>query len=97
MVTHGLDIAEIAALSATFAERDAADSETYPAANITDLKAASLLGAAFSPAIGGRGWTLPDAVRALEVVAAGSPSTALVWAMPLGLSGVYALGAEAAP
>jgi alkylation response protein AidB-like acyl-CoA dehydrogenase len=97
MVAQQLDTAEVAALAATFAERDSADSETYPGANIADLKAANVLGAAFAPALGGRGWTLVDSVRAVEEVAAGSPSTALIWAMPLGLSGVYALGPEAAP
>ncbi len=97
MVASQLDPSEIAALAATFAERDAVDSESYPAANVADLKSAALLGAALPEALGGRGWALTDAVRAVETVAAGSPSTALIWAMPLGLSGMYALGPEAAP
>ena len=96
-MTTQFDQTEIEALAATFADRDSVDSETYPAANLADIKAAGLLGAAFAPNLSGRGWTLPEAVRALESVAAGSPSTALIWAMPLGLSGVYALGPDAAP
>ncbi|MFN8638246.1 MAG: acyl-CoA dehydrogenase family protein [Dehalococcoidia bacterium] len=90
------DPAEIATLASAFADRETVDSETYPDVNVAELKARRLLGAAFSPALGGRGWTLPEAVRAIEAVAAGSPSTALIWAMPLGLSGVYALGPDAA-
>ena len=88
---------KIATLAQTFAQRDSADSESYPAANVADLKSASLVGAAFAPPLGGRGWTLPEAVRGVEAVAAGSPSTALIWAMPLGLSGIYALGPDVAP
>lgn len=97
MPTSELDMTEIGALAATFAERDAADSDSYPHANVADLKAAGLLGGALPSSLGGREWTLVDAVSAVEAVATGSPSTALVWAMPLGLSGIYGLGPDAAP
>jgi alkylation response protein AidB-like acyl-CoA dehydrogenase len=80
-----------------FAEREAADSEAYPVANIEDLKAGQLLGAAFSEARGGRGWSLREAVEATEVIASYSPSTALVWSMPLGLTGVLSVGPDIAP
>ena len=97
MAVTAFDPGEIAALADTFAQRDVNDAESYPAANVGDLKAANLVGAAFAPDLGGRGWTLPEAVRAVEAIGSGSPSTALIWAMPLGLSGVYGLGPEVAP
>lgn len=91
------DEQELRGLGLRFAERDAQDPETYPAASIEDLRSLQLLGAPFSEAEGGRGWTLLDAVRAIEVIASYSPSTALVWAMPLGLAGVCASGPDLAP
>jgi alkylation response protein AidB-like acyl-CoA dehydrogenase len=80
-----------------FAERDAADPEHYPEENIADLMEAGIIRGPFPEALGGRGWTLSDSVAAIAAVAAASPSTALVVSMPIGLAGVYALGAEAAP
>lgn len=97
MVQPRLDDTTLRALAASFAEREARDSETYPAQNIADLKAHALIGAPFAPALGGLGWTLTDAVLAVERIAAASPSTALMWCMPLGLAGVYASGPEMAP
>lgn len=97
MAQPAFDDTTLRALAASFAEREARDSETYPAQNIADLKAHALIGAPFSPALGGHGWTLTDTVLAVGRIAAASPSTALLWSMPLGLSGVYALGAETAP
>jgi alkylation response protein AidB-like acyl-CoA dehydrogenase len=90
-------LAVIDELAPRFAERDATDSETFPSANVGDLKAAGVLYAPLPAALGGRGSSLVDAVRAVEAVAAASPSTALLLAMPLGLAGVYALGPETAP
>ena len=92
-----MDPRELRQLGIRFGEREAADAEAYPAANIDELKAAGLLGAPFSTAQGGQGWSLDDAVRAVEVIASYSPSTALVWSMPLGLAGIFALGPGVAP
>jgi alkylation response protein AidB-like acyl-CoA dehydrogenase len=97
MTGSGLDLDELLALARTFAEREARDAETYPAANIAALQDASLVGAPFAPALGGHGWSLLEATLAVEAIAAASPSTALLWAMPLGLAGVLAEGAEVAP
>ena len=76
-------------LAPTIAERDAADSDTYPQQNVTDLYDSGVIRAPFSPDHGGSGATLSDAVRITEIVAAASPSTALIIAMPLGLAGAY--------
>ncbi len=81
----------------TFADREATDPESFPAKNIADLQRARVIGGPFPAALGGLGWSLPDAVRAIEEIATASPSTALIASMPVGLAGVYALGAEAAP
>ncbi len=92
-----MDEQELHQLGTVFAQREAADPETFPVANIEDLKAGQLLGAPFTEALGGRGWTLPDGVQAVEVIASYSPSTALIWSMPLGLAGIFGLGSDAAP
>ena len=91
------DLAELADFAARCAERDARDAETFPLQSITELKASGLLGAALPVTLGGRGWTLSECVEAIETMAAASPSVALIWAMPLGLSGIYAVGPEVAP
>jgi alkylation response protein AidB-like acyl-CoA dehydrogenase len=90
-------IADIDEMAPRFAERDAVDSEKFPAANLEELKSAGALHAPLPPRLGGRDTSLADAVRAVEAVAAASPSTALLLAMPLGLAGVYALGPDIAP
>ncbi|MBI2761709.1 MAG: acyl-CoA/acyl-ACP dehydrogenase [Chloroflexi bacterium] len=90
-------LTEIRQLAARFAARDAANPDAYPAQNIADLYQAGVAIAPFPPELGGRGATLPDSVAMTEVVAAASPSTALLLSMPLGLAGVYSVGAEAAP
>lgn len=84
-------------LAPAFAEREADDPETFPAANLDDLKAAGVLTSPFAAAQGGDGASLVEAVQAVELVARASASTALLLSMPLGLAGVYALGPAAAP
>ena len=84
-------------LTSRLASRDAADPERYPAENIADLVSAGVLRAPFPTAVGGGGCTLLDAVDAVELIASASPSTALLAAMPIGLAGVYSIGADAAP
>jgi len=84
-------------LAPRLAEREAADPERYPAENIADLVAAGVIRAPFPASVGGSGSTLIDAVDAIESIAAASPSTALLAAMPLGLAGVYSVGRDVAP
>jgi alkylation response protein AidB-like acyl-CoA dehydrogenase len=84
-------------LAPRFANRDAADAERYPADNIADLVSAGVIRAPFPVTAGGVGCTLLDAVDAVEVIAAASPSTALLAVMPMGLAGVYSLGPDVAP
>jgi alkylation response protein AidB-like acyl-CoA dehydrogenase len=79
------------------AERERTDPETYPAPSIAALYEAGVISAPLPLELGGGGWRLPDAVRAVEALSAASPSTALVASMPLGLAGIYGLGPEAAP
>jgi alkylation response protein AidB-like acyl-CoA dehydrogenase len=95
--TINTDTINIEALSLQFAQRDAEDPHRYPAANISDLSHHRLLGASFPCHLGGRGWTLPEAARAVEIIARGSPSTALLWAMPLGFAGVSSVDVHLAP
>ena len=87
----------VRALAPTFAEREAADPERYPADNIADLVASGVMRAPFPESAGGVGCTLLDAVNVIETIAAASPSTALLAAMPLGLAGVCSAGPEVAP
>jgi alkylation response protein AidB-like acyl-CoA dehydrogenase len=56
-----MDAQELRGLGQRFAEREAADPESYPTANIEELKAALLLGAPFIEAQGGRAllWSMP--------------------------------------
>jgi len=80
-----------------FAARDAAAPEAYPRANVDDLLREGVHAAPFSAARGGKDLRLEDAVAIVEAVAQASPSTALLLAMPLGLAGVAAGSAPAAP
>lgn len=84
-------------LAPALAARDAADPETYPAENMADLVRAGVLTAPFPAALGGHEARLPELTRVVETVAAASPSTALLLAMPLGLAAVYGLGPAVAP
>ncbi len=84
-------------LAPRFTEREGADPDRYPAQSVAELVDAGVLRAPFPTALGGEGCTLPDAVWAVELLAAASPSLALLAAMPLGLAGMYALGPDVAP
>jgi alkylation response protein AidB-like acyl-CoA dehydrogenase len=84
-------------LAPRLADREAADSERYPADNIADLVASGVIRAPFPVSVGGSGCTLLDAVDAVETIASASPSTALLAAMPIGLAGVYSAGPDVAP
>jgi isovaleryl-CoA dehydrogenase len=79
------------------AERERAEPETYPAASVTALYEAGAIAGPLSRGLGGSDWRLPDAVLAIETIASVSPSTALIASMPLGLAGIYGLGAGVAP
>ncbi|MFN8583835.1 MAG: acyl-CoA dehydrogenase family protein [Dehalococcoidia bacterium] len=92
-----LDEPALRTLGLRFAERDAKNLDAYPVANVDDLKAAALLGAPFAPSLGGHGWTAAEAARAIELLASYSPSTALIWAMPLGFAGIYSMDVEVVP
>ncbi len=72
-------------------------SDEYPAANVAKLVGAGAFGVPFAPALGGRGARLSEAVAIVEAIAEVCPATALLTAMPLGLAGVVAAGAELAP
>lgn len=80
-----------------FAQRDARDSEAYPAENLADLRAAAIPMMPFSAKLGGEEADLVSCVRAVEAVATASPSTALLLAMPLGLAGIYGSEIQAPP
>src|SRR4051812_30145346 len=84
-------------LLAPIAAREAGDPERYPRQSIADLSAAGVLAAPLPPSRGGSGATLLDMVDATELVAAASPSVALLMSMPIGLAGALAAGAPLAP
>ncbi len=84
-------------LLAPMAERERLDAESYPQASVQALYDAGIISAPFPAELGGAGWALPDCVRAVEAIASVSPSTALIASMPLGLAGIYGLGAGIAP
>jgi len=79
------------------AERERASPDRYPIESVSELFRSGLLIAPFPGSLGGDGWTPLDAVRAIEMLSAAAPSTALVAAMPLGLAGIYGAGADVAP
>lgn len=84
-------------LLASIAERERLDPESYPKASIEALYDAGVIIAPFGADLGGAGWRLPDCVRAIEAISGVSPSTGLIASMPLGLAGIYGLGAGIAP
>lgn len=85
MLTPG----DLAALAPGMIEREAADSEAYPAETIARLFEAGLIAAPLRPEYGGSGWELEQTVEAVELVARASGSAGLIVAMPLGVSGIY--------
>lgn len=84
-------------LASRFAERDGKDPEAYPAGNIADLHEAGLIIAPFPREMGGREASLGEMVRALITIAQGSPSTALIASMPVGLAAALAVPVALAP
>ncbi|MEP7215534.1 MAG: acyl-CoA dehydrogenase family protein [Anaerolineaceae bacterium] len=92
-----MPFADLKELLPRFAERDARNSEAYPAENIADLRAAAIPMMPFPAKLGGEGADLVSCVRAVEAVATVSPSTALLLAMPLGLAGIYGAEIQAPP
>jgi alkylation response protein AidB-like acyl-CoA dehydrogenase len=89
--------AKLEALLPSIAEREHAEPEAFPAASIDALYDAGVIAAPFPPEHGGSSGSLSEMVAAVEALAAASPSTALVAVMPLGLAGIYGLGAGIAP
>jgi alkylation response protein AidB-like acyl-CoA dehydrogenase len=89
--------AKLASLLPSIAERERTEPETFPAGSIAALYDAGVIAAPFRPEHGGSSASLPEMVAAVEAIAAASPSTALIAAMPLGLAGIYGLGPEIAP
>lgn len=81
----------------SIADRERAAPEAFPAESVRALYEAGVVLGPLPESFGGSGWLLPDAVRAIEAIAAASPSTALISSMPLGLAGIYGLGAGIAP
>jgi alkylation response protein AidB-like acyl-CoA dehydrogenase len=79
------------------AEREANDSESFPAETIAQLYDAGVIAAPFPIDLGGNGSSLGASVADLEAIATASPSSALITAMPLGFAGIFGLGAEVAP
>jgi alkylation response protein AidB-like acyl-CoA dehydrogenase len=68
--------------------------DAYPASNIAKLLDARVFAAPFTPALGGAGVTLRDAVELVETIAEACPSTALLAAMPLALAGAITAGTQ---
>ncbi|MCK9496047.1 MAG: acyl-CoA/acyl-ACP dehydrogenase [Dehalococcoidia bacterium] len=83
-----LRVEEVPEIARRAGERERADAERYPTETIRELHECGLIAAGFSPANGGSGWTCLDAVRAVETLAAESPSAALIVAMPVGFAGI---------
>jgi alkylation response protein AidB-like acyl-CoA dehydrogenase len=87
----------VRALAPRLAAREAENPERYPSENVADLVESGVMRSPFPASVGGGGCTLLDAVDAIEMIAAASPSTALLAAMPIGLAGVCSVGPDAAP
>src|SRR5215217_857645 len=90
-------LADVDAVAVRAAERESANSESYPAATIRELFACGLMTAPFSTSEGGSQWSCLEATRAIEMLAAHSPSAALLAAMPVGFAGVTAAAASVVP
>ena len=88
---------ETAELARRCGEREAASPDVFSPESFADVKASGLLSAPLPPALGGRGASLADTVRAAEILARSSPSIALLAVMPLGVSGIHGIGADVAP
>ena len=84
-------------LAARCAEREAKAPDEFSRESFDDVKRSGVLLAPLAREHGGREIGLVDVVRMAETLAQSSPSMALLTVMPLGLAGVYGLGADAAP
>jgi len=84
-------------VASSFAARDSAAPDDYPAENIADIKHSGMLVAPFPERVGGGGSSLLDATKMTEIVAKQSPGTALMLCMPLGLAAMYAMPVEIVP
>jgi alkylation response protein AidB-like acyl-CoA dehydrogenase len=82
---------DIRELTRTFTRDD-----QYPASNVAKLLGARVFAAPFTPAMGGSGISLREAVEIVETIAEACPSTALLTSMALGLAGAIVAGAEVA-
>ena len=87
----------VADLAPAIQSREAADPETYPAQTMRDLFESGVIGGPLAVENGGSGWTLAETTAAVEALARASGSAALIAAMPMGLSGVYAISPGAIP
>jgi len=87
----------VADLAPAIQSREAADPETYPAETMRNLFESGVIGGPLAVANGGSGWTLAETTAAVEALARASGSAALISAMPMGLSGVYAIPPDAIP
>ena len=85
-----MKLADVHELAVRAGERERADAESYPAETIRELFTCGLIGAPFGESEGGSGWSCLDATKAIQTLAAQSPSVALIAAMPLGFAGVAA-------
>ncbi|MGI8926635.1 MAG: acyl-CoA dehydrogenase family protein [Tepidiformaceae bacterium] len=90
-----LSLDAVRELAAACAEREAGDPEGYPKESIASLKTAMLHGAGLPKAQRGLGWSLRQCTEAVEALARGSGSVALLASMPMGLAGIYGSDIEA--
>lgn len=90
-------LASLAHVLPAIAEHERTQPETYPARGVAALFEAGVVAGPLPARLGGSDMRLVDAVRAVEAIAAASPSLALVASMPIGLAGVFGLGADIAP
>jgi alkylation response protein AidB-like acyl-CoA dehydrogenase len=88
------DVAEIALRAG---ERERADAESYPGETIRELYDSGFISAPFATADGGSDWSCLDTTKAIEALAAQSPSAALLAAMPAGFAGITAAVGELVP
>jgi alkylation response protein AidB-like acyl-CoA dehydrogenase len=86
-------------LSRVFAEREERyDAESlYPEANIRDLFDRGFFASTIPTELGGGGISLPQYIDVVEHLAEGSPSTALLYAMPSALVALAAIPREFVP
>src|SRR5947207_2522243 len=96
-MSSGSVLDDVRNLAPRLAEREAADPESYPAESIAALQQAGVISSPLPVELGGRGTSVAELAQAIELIAAASPSTALLVSMPLGLAGIYGISREVAP